>query len=414
MRSASLTNINVASRSASTTIESGGIGLQLDRETRSARRCAPATPRRRVASMRATRRLRLRRRARAAGPSETGRSARPVRRELERDELPDAAALASLGCGNPIAVADLREGEVVLDLGSGGGIDVLLSARRVGPTGQGVRARHDGRDARARPAQRRRGGRRERRVPEGRDRGDPAARRVGRRRDLELRDQPLDRQARRDRARSFRVLRPGGRVGVSDVVAEDRLAPGGRAVRGSYVGCVAGALSLGEYEALLRRRRLRRDQRDVHPPGRRRHARRDRQGASVPRERPVRIGINGFGRMGRLALRAGWGRPDLRVRARERAGGRRRDLRAPARVRLRPRALARTRSQPSTARSRSTARRSRSAGAPSPATLPGVSSASTSCSSARAGSARRRRSRRTSRAACRRSSSPRPSRAAAR
>ena len=55
---------------------------------------------------------------------------------LERDELPDAARLASLGCGNPIAVADLREGEVVLDLGSGGGIDVLLSARRVGDAGK--------------------------------------------------------------------------------------------------------------------------------------------------------------------------------------------------------------------------------------------------------------------------------------
>ena len=55
-------------------------------------------------------------------------------RPLERDELPDAAVLASLGCGNPTAVADLHEGERVLDLGSGGGIDVLLSAKRVGPT----------------------------------------------------------------------------------------------------------------------------------------------------------------------------------------------------------------------------------------------------------------------------------------
>ena len=62
--------------------------------------------------------------------------------------LPDAAALASLGCGNPTAVADLHEGETVLDLGSGGGIDVILSAKRVGPTGHRVRPRHDGRDAR--------------------------------------------------------------------------------------------------------------------------------------------------------------------------------------------------------------------------------------------------------------------------
>src|SRR6476619_5684690 len=57
---------------------------------------------------------------------------------LERDELPDAAVLASLGCGNPIAVADLHPGERVLDLGSGGGIDVLLSAKRVGPTGRAI------------------------------------------------------------------------------------------------------------------------------------------------------------------------------------------------------------------------------------------------------------------------------------
>src|SRR5204863_5961067 len=56
----------------------------------------------------------------------------------ERSDLPEAAVLASLGCGNPTAVADLREGETVLDLGSGGGIDVLLSARRVGPTGRAI------------------------------------------------------------------------------------------------------------------------------------------------------------------------------------------------------------------------------------------------------------------------------------
>ena len=69
-------------------------------------------------------------------------------------ELPETAALASLGCGNPTAVAELREGDTVLDLGSGGGIDVILSARRVGPTGAGVRPGHDRRDARSRPAQR--------------------------------------------------------------------------------------------------------------------------------------------------------------------------------------------------------------------------------------------------------------------
>ena len=69
----------------------------------------------------------------------------------QEGEVPDLALKASLGCGNPTALAELKAGETVLDLGSGGGIDVLLSARRVGPTGQGLRPRHDRRDARASP-----------------------------------------------------------------------------------------------------------------------------------------------------------------------------------------------------------------------------------------------------------------------
>ena len=71
--------------------------------------------------------------------------------DASRESVPDAAVSASLGCGVPTAVADLRDGETVLDLGSGAGADVLISARRVGPDGQGDRARHDRRDARARP-----------------------------------------------------------------------------------------------------------------------------------------------------------------------------------------------------------------------------------------------------------------------
>jgi hypothetical protein len=100
----------------------------------------------------------------------------------QRGQLPEAATLASLGCGNPSAVAELREGETVLDLGSGGGIDVILSGKRVGPSGTAY---------------------------------------------------GLD------------------RIGISDIVAEDRLSPEERADRGSYVGCIAGALSKGEYEAGL-------------------------------------------------------------------------------------------------------------------------------------------------------------------
>ena len=110
----------------------------------------------------------------------------------QRQELPDQAVLASLGCGNPTMVADLREGESVLDLGSGGGIDVLLSARRVGPSGMAygldmtdemlALARDNAAKAKAT----------ERRVPAGVHRGHPTLGCLGGRGDLQLRDQPLD------------------------------------------------------------------------------------------------------------------------------------------------------------------------------------------------------------------------------
>ena len=113
--------------------------------------------------------------------------------------LPGGAARASLGCGNPVAVADLHPGETVLDLGSGGGIDVLLSARRVGPAGTayGLDMTEEMLDlarANAREA-----GAQQRRVPARPDRGDPAAGRLGRRDHLQLRDQLVDRPARRVR-----------------------------------------------------------------------------------------------------------------------------------------------------------------------------------------------------------------------
>ena len=107
----------------------------------------------------------------------------------------EPALNASLGCGVPTAVADLHEGETVLDLGSGAGADVLISARAGRADREGDRPRHDRRDARARARQRRRGGRRERRVPQGLSRGAAARRRERRRRDLQLRDQSLRRQA---------------------------------------------------------------------------------------------------------------------------------------------------------------------------------------------------------------------------
>ena len=120
--------------------------------------------------------IRLRRRGRAA-------TAAPPRRR------------ASLGCGVPTAVADLHEGETVLDLGSGAGADVLISARRVGPSGRAIGLDMTDEMLDLARAQRRRGRDRERRVPEGLSRGDPARGRERRRRDLKLRDQPVRRQA---------------------------------------------------------------------------------------------------------------------------------------------------------------------------------------------------------------------------
>jgi arsenite methyltransferase len=168
----------------------------------------------------------------------------------QRGELPEAAALASLGCGNPTAVADLHEGETVLDLGSGGGIDVILSARRVGPTGTAYGV--DMTDEMLALAQR-----------NARDAGVtnvhflkgiieaiplPAASV-----DVVISNCVInlstDKQA--VLAEIARVLKPGGRVGVSDVVAEDHLTGEQRAERGSFVGCIAGALSRSEYVAGL-------------------------------------------------------------------------------------------------------------------------------------------------------------------
>jgi SAM-dependent methyltransferase len=171
--------------------------------------------------------------------------------ELERDGLPDAALLASLGCGNPTAVAELRAGETVLDLGSGGGIDVLLSARRVGPTGMAYGL--DMTDEMLALARR--------------NAADAGATNVefvkGQIEAIPLDDASVDViisncviNLSTDKPAVFRemhrVLRPGGRIGISDIVAGDELEAQARAERGSYVGCIAGALARGEYLTLLR------------------------------------------------------------------------------------------------------------------------------------------------------------------
>lgn len=160
--------------------------------------------------------------------------------------LPIEAVEASLGCGNPTAVAELHEGERVLDLGSGGGIDVLLSAKRVGPTGfaYGVDmtdemldlARENAAKAEATNVEFLKGAIENVPLPDGSV-------------DVVISNCVINLSTDKPAvlAEMFRVLTPGGRIGVSDVVAEDHLSPEQRAERGSYVGCIAGALSRSEY-----------------------------------------------------------------------------------------------------------------------------------------------------------------------
>jgi arsenite methyltransferase len=169
---------------------------------------------------------------------------------LEQAELPDAAVLASLGCGNPTAVAELHPGERVLDLGSGGGIDVLLSAKRVGPTGRAIGL--DMTDEMLALAQR--------------NAAEAGATNVEfLKGTIEAVPLPADSvdvvisncvvNLAADKPAVFReiarVLKPGGRIGITDIVAENSLTPEQRAERGSYVGCIAGALSFAEFEAGL-------------------------------------------------------------------------------------------------------------------------------------------------------------------
>jgi len=166
----------------------------------------------------------------------------------ERAELPDAAELASLGCGNPTAVADLHEGETVLDLGSGGGIDVLLSARRVGPTGKAY-----GLDMTDEMLELARGNQREagienvefvkgtiEDVPLPRDSVDVIISNCV----INLSgDKPA---VLREAAR---VLKPGGRFAVTDVIADPDMDQATKADMAKWTGCIAGALT----EAAFRR-----------------------------------------------------------------------------------------------------------------------------------------------------------------
>lgn len=167
--------------------------------------------------------------------------------EVERSQIPDAAVLASLGCGNPTAVAELREGEMVLDLGSGGGIDALLSAKRVGPSGkvygldmtdEMLALAHRNKEAAGLDnVEFLKGYIEEIPLPDGVV-------------DVIISNCVINLSVDKPTvfAEMFRVLVPGGRVGISDVVADEGMTIQERAERGTYVGCIAGALTFSEYE----------------------------------------------------------------------------------------------------------------------------------------------------------------------
>jgi arsenite methyltransferase len=168
-----------------------------------------------------------------------------------RDELPDAATMASLGCGNPTAVAELHEGEVVLDLGSGGGIDVLLSARRVGPGGKAYGldmtdemldlARANQREAGVDNVEWLRGHIESVPLP------DATV-------DVVISNCVINLSADKPRVirEAARVLRPGGRFAVSDVIADESMDAATRADMQQFTGCIAGALTRREFESALR------------------------------------------------------------------------------------------------------------------------------------------------------------------
>ena len=164
----------------------------------------------------------------------------------ERDELPDTALLASLGCGNPTAMAELHEGETVLDLGSGGGIDVLLSARRVGPSGTayGLDMTDEMLDlAKANQAKAAIGN-----VHwlKGHIEAIPLPAETV---DVVLSNCVINLSTDKPQVlrETARVLKPGGRFAVSDVIADPGMDEATRSDLAAYVGCVAGALTADEY-----------------------------------------------------------------------------------------------------------------------------------------------------------------------
>jgi arsenite methyltransferase len=164
----------------------------------------------------------------------------------EQSEVPADAVTASLGCGNPLAVAGLRDGETVLDLGSGGGIDVLLSARRVGPDGKAYGLDMTGEMLSLARANAARAGAANVEFLAGHIEAIPLPDSSV---DVIISNCVINLSGDKPAvfAESFRVLRQGGRLGVSDILAEDHVTPAERAERGGPIGCIAGVLSFAEY-----------------------------------------------------------------------------------------------------------------------------------------------------------------------
>jgi len=171
-------------------------------------------------------------------------------RDGETGGLPEDAVTASMGCGNPLAVAELRAGERVLDLGSGGGIDVLLSARRVGPSGHAYGVDMTEEMLALAEANAAQAGAGNVTFLKGQIEAVPLPDAAV---DVVISNCVINLSTDKPAvlAEMFRVLTPGGRIGVSDVVADDHLSAADRAAAGSYVGCIAGALSRAEYLAGL-------------------------------------------------------------------------------------------------------------------------------------------------------------------
>src|SRR3954470_14420586 len=168
----------------------------------------------------------------------------------ERDELPDTAVLASLGCGNPTAVAQFHEGETVLDLGSGGGIDVLLSARRVGPTGKAYGLDMTDEMLELARANQTKAGIANVEWLKGHIEAIPLPDTSV---DVVISNCVINLSADKARviAEAARVLRPGGRFAVSDVIADPDMDEATRADMAAFTGCVAGALTRDEFAAAL-------------------------------------------------------------------------------------------------------------------------------------------------------------------